>query len=111
MEYLLRFQAIRGVAGNSGPANRINPSGFAFPPMQIQSQALLAALIPGTYVLRSETRQLLNPAIDYTEAVSLTVRGQIEGIATPAGRIKYLRLLSEAERPKVDAATEFADDS
>src|SRR5678816_3616156 len=79
--------------------------------MQIQSQARLDALIPGTYILRSETRQLLNPAIDYTEAVSKCIRGEIEGIASQTGRIKYLRMLPLEQRPKIEELSESADES
>lgn len=81
--------------------------------MQIQSQALLDKLIPGTYELRDETkdRKMLNSAISYAEAVSKCIQGQIEGIAAPSGRIKYLRMLPVEQRPKVEVSSESADES
>ena len=40
----------------------------------------------------------------YTEAVGLVMRGEVEAIVTPGGRLRYLRLLPLAERVP---ATEF----
>jgi hypothetical protein len=40
-----------------------------------------------------------NPAMPYTDALGLIIQGRVEGVATRGGRLRYLRLLPEAEWP------------
>ena len=67
--------------------------------MQISPLSLPEHLEPGVYVLRSATFELKNSQVPYAEAISMAYRGEVEGIATPSGRIKYLRELPLEERP------------
>ncbi len=61
-------------------------------------------------VLRgADLRTLINSQVPYTDAVSLVVRGEVEGVGTRAGRIKYLRQLPLNERP-IPAPSEDAMD-
>lgn len=72
--------------------------------MTIPSQKLPDILEPGVYSLRSaDFSKLLNPQLEYTEAVAMAYRGEIEGVATKAGRVKYLRILDECERARATA--------
>jgi hypothetical protein len=48
--------------------------------------------------LRAADYSMAQDSLPYTQALALAIRGHIEGIASPAGKIKYLRLLAERER-------------
>ena len=70
--------------------------------MRISSASLPDHLEPGSYELRTETFSLLNSQVPYAEAVAMAYRGEVEGIATSSGRVKYLRQLSQDERAESD---------
>lgn len=68
--------------------------------MRIPSSKLVDLLTPGASVeVRTEDYRGFDPAMQYTEAVALAVRGHVEGIASASGRIRYLRMLAVSERP------------
>ena len=70
--------------------------------MRIPSSRLAALLTPSvSYDLRTADFRGADPAIPYTHALALCYRGEVEGVATAAGRIRYLRLLPESERTPV----------
>ena len=66
--------------------------------MRIPASRLVDLLTPGVFCLRNASFNCLNSALPFGEAVAMAVRGEIEGIATAGGRIKYLRQLPEDER-------------
>jgi hypothetical protein len=68
-----------------------------------------AQLIPGVAVeVRTAAFGPFHDAMPYTEAVALAVRGDVEGVTSPSGKIRYLRLLPDSERA-VDAMPSPAD--
>ena len=77
--------------------------------MQISPLSLPEHLQPGVYELRTEAWALKTTKLSFTDALSLAYQGLVEGIATPAGRIKYLRELSLEERP-IEIKPESIDD-
>lgn len=78
--------------------------------MRIQSERLASTLTPGSYILRSpDLKSIINPQLLYTEAIALAYQGHIEGVIIPSGRLKYLRLLNEDERPEPPPKPESYD--
>ena len=66
--------------------------------MQIPASRLIDKLIPGQPVeVRTSDYRGYDAAMPYTEAIALVIRGSVEGIASPSGRVRYLRLLGPAE--------------
>jgi hypothetical protein len=51
-----------------------------------------------------------DPAMPYTDAVAMAIRGEVEGIMTPGGRLRYLRQLPPSERaPAPELEDEVSD--
>lgn len=67
--------------------------------MQIPASRLVEHLEPNVCLsLRNSDFTGMNPALEYAEAVRLAMRGDVEGIATKSGKVRYLRWLPEDER-------------
>ena len=82
--------------------------------MQIPASRVLEALIPGQSVaVRTSDFRGFDPAMSYTDAIARAIRGEVEGIMTPSGRLRYLRILPEAERQPApeSIANEFKSNS
>ena len=79
-------------------------------PMRIPAKTVLSLLAPDrSVVVRDATYGCVNSAMPYTEAVALAIRGEVEGITTPSGKIRYLRLLPASERVPVFAEAAHVD--
>jgi hypothetical protein len=59
----------------------------------------------GTLLVRSPDLQKSECEVTWMEAFALAIRGEIEAVATSAGRIKYFRRLRDEERPEQPAST------
>ena len=68
--------------------------------MRIHASHLISYL-PANLPIEVRTAEFagFDPAMPYTDVLALVVQGRVEGVATSAGRLKYLRLLPEAEWP------------
>lgn len=60
----------------------------------------------GTLILRAPDLKNSECEVTWLEAFALAVRGEIEAIATSAGRIKCFRRLAPEERPEMPVAAE-----
>jgi hypothetical protein len=49
--------------------------------------------------VRTSDYGCFNSAMPYTDAIALAARGEVEAVATRGGKVRYLRLLTEAEKP------------
>lgn len=75
--------------------------------MRIPSSKVIPFLTAGLSVdVRTADFGGFDPAMPYTDAVAMAVRGQVEAIVTPGGRLRYLRILPPSER---QPAPEFED--
>lgn len=80
--------------------------------MRIPASRLLASLEQGVSLpLRTHDFKGAHPGLDYTEIMSLVMKGEVEGIAAPSGRVKLLRLLPIEEREKPAVAAPAVDTS
>ncbi len=74
--------------------------------MTTPPRKLKMALEPGVCLqLRDEAGDTLG-MLEYTEAMRRAVRGEVEGVGGPNGRIRYLRVLPEAARELPDLEAE-----
>lgn len=73
--------------------------------MRIQAAHLVDHLTPGgSFEVRTADYRGFSAAMPYTEALAMVFRGEVEGVAAPSGKIKYLRILPEGERPRPNDA-------
>jgi hypothetical protein len=68
--------------------------------MRIPPNSLSDYLKPNVPVpVRTSDYGCFNSAMPYLEAMALAARGEVEAIATRSGKVRYLRLLAEKEKP------------
>jgi hypothetical protein len=78
--------------------------------MHIPASRLIEHLNPEVFVeLRAHDYSCADDSLPYEDALVLILRGEVEGIATPSGRIKYLRLLPESERLAAPESPDMVD--
>lgn len=68
--------------------------------MRIPPQRVADYLVPQVSVsVRTSNYNGFNPALPYTDAIALAARGEVEAVVTPGGKVRYLRLLADSEKP------------
>ena len=63
----------------------------------------------GTLLVRSPDLQKSECEVTWMESFALAIRGEIEAVATSAGRIKYFRRLRDDERPEPTKSVDALD--
>ena len=70
--------------------------------MRVPSHQVTRLLNPSIPVpVRNSDYSCFNSALPYAEAIALAARGEVEAIATPGGKVRYLRLLTDGEKPRL----------
>ena len=80
---------------------RNTPSKVRVPPQALIHPEHGMSPFDGTLAIRTPDLKSIDRSATWTDAYALAYQGRIEAVCSTGGRIRYFRMLNEAERPKM----------
>src|ERR1035438_8586363 len=82
-------------------SSRFTPSKLRVPPQVLAHPEHGMPPFEGTLAIRTPDLKSIDRSATWTDAYALAYQGRIEAVCSNGGAIRYFRMLTEAERPKM----------